>query len=347
VTELPYHGQPADTDRICYRVKCPSPIGQAPNQTVTDRFGTHGLKNLKTQMVCTPASGGTLVPPPSGFQIKSPEIEIAPGQDVAFCYYFRTPNAVTVPVKRWTSQMNPVTQEVIMFTTTDSQGEPIDRLPPGVVSAADCGVLPSGQVIPRWAYEARTPTAELAMPADDGAGHPLAMEIPPLSSGFLLIHSVNNTNQVMKAQVTVDAEFLDSPVYTRTDTYMTSIYNISIPPFAIGDVESKMCNVPAGLQFWRLTMDAHKRAARLNVLDATNVLFESFDWSNPGAQTWPTPPFLTFASNRLTYACTYNNQTNRTITTGDSYQSDEQCVAVGYFFPATKPLWCQNGAGPF
>ncbi len=28
---------------------------------------------------------------------------------------------------------------------------------------------------------------------------------------------------------------------------------------------------------------------------------------------------------------------------GGSYQTDEQCVAVGYFFPATKPLQCRDG----
>jgi hypothetical protein len=35
------------------------------------------------------------------------------------------------------------------------------------------------------------------------------------------------------------------------------------------------------------------------------------------------------------------------VLTGESYQSDEQCVAVGYFFPATRPLWCWDGFGPY
>ena len=27
--------------------------------------------------------------------------------------------------------------------------------------------------------------------------------------------------------------------------------------------------------------------------------------------------------------------------------TDEVCMAVGYFFPVSAPLWCVNGLGPF
>jgi len=47
----------------------------------------------------------------------------------------------------------------------------------------------------------------------------------------------------------------------------------------------------------------------------------------------------------LTYECSYDNtgtNANRTIQTGDSALDDEQCMAVGYYFPATKPGFCFN-----
>ena len=52
-----------------------------------------------------------------------------------------------------------------------------------------------------------------------------------------------------------------------------------------------------------------------------------------------------FATNQLTYECSYDNtgtNANRTIQTGDSALDDEQCMAVGYYFPATKPGFCFN-----
>src|SRR5262249_1480438 len=32
IAEPPYHGRPAETDRICYQVRCPSPGGTAADQ---------------------------------------------------------------------------------------------------------------------------------------------------------------------------------------------------------------------------------------------------------------------------------------------------------------------------
>jgi hypothetical protein len=49
----------------------------------------------------------------------------------------------------------------------------------------------------------------------------------------------------------------------------------------------------------------------------------------------------------MSWDCTYSNPSNLTIQTGDSEEFDEQCFAIAYFFPATKPLVCVNGSGPF
>lgn len=343
LTELPYHGAPAGTDRICYRVTCPKPSGTAAAQTATDRFGTRRLVNLKTDMVCTPAVGGTLPPPAQGFQIQSPEIEIDPGQDVPYCYSFRTPNDVPLAIKRFSSSMRDVNRQVIVFTTTTPAGLPVDIAPPGTLSVADCSVLGTSNVVPHWLYETTAHSGELAMPDDDGAGHPLAMVIPPNSSGFLLMHHHNATAEPQKGQVTVNFEALDSPVYTRTETFMATNSQINVPPYASNDVESRSCDVPPVVEFWSLTTHSHRFAKRSSVQDGTDVIFATTDWSNPGAATWPTPPFFAFATNRMTYGCTYDNPYGFTLRTGGSYQSEEQCVAVGYFFPASKPMQCRDG----
>jgi hypothetical protein len=95
-----------------------------------------------------------------------------------------------------------------------------------------------------------------------------------------------------------------------------------------------------------MSTHAHKQAVHTEVRDgmptSTNVVFASDEWEHPGAKAWMTSPFYTFASGKLTYECTYNNPTNRTITTGDSAQTDEMCMATGYYFPATKATICYN-----
>jgi len=343
LTELPYHGPPAATDRICYRVTCKKPSGTAAEQVATDRFGTRRLVNLKTDMVCTPAVGGTLPPPAQGFQITSPEIEIPPGGNVPYCYYFRTPNDVPLAIERFRSSMRDVNRQLIVFTTTTQAGLPIDIAPPGTVSVVDCNVLGTFNAIPHWLYETTAKNGTLEMPDDDGAGHPLAMEIPPNSSGFLLMHHHNTTTEPLKGQVTVNFEALDSPIYTRTETFMATNGLITVPQHTTNDVESRTCDVPAGVQFWSLTTHTHRFAKHSSVQEGANVIFETTDWANPGAATWPTPPFFQFGTNRMTTSCTYDNPNGYTLRTGGSYQSEEQCVAIGYFFPATKPLQCRNG----
>jgi hypothetical protein len=339
VTEVPYHGRPAETDRICYQVRCPP--STAADQIATDRFGTHALRRLATDMVCTPATGGTLPPPAQGFQVTSPPIEISPGQDVTYCYYFRTPNLATLAVKRWASALGPAGRGLVFFTTT--QGDlAAERRPAGELSVVDCELFASTPR-PNWRYAGYGPSDELAFPADDGDGHPVAMEIPPTSAGVLMIHFKNETGAPVVSSATLNAEALDDVVYTPTATLLSYDGTIAVPPQTTGHVETQSCAVPAGARFWNLSTFAHKQAVRTNVLDGSNVVFESFDWAHPGAHTLPAPPFYSFASGTFTHRCTYDNPTTRTITRGPSQQFDEQCLGVGYFFPASKPRLCYNG----
>ncbi len=348
VDELPFHGRPAESDRVCYSVRCPHPAGTAPDQIVTDRFGTHGFKDLRTEMMCAPAIGGTQPPPRDGFQIEFPEFELDPGQDLTYCYYFRTPNAETMPIGRFTSEAGPFVQQLVTFTTTDGgpQQFPVDRLPAGTVSAVDCSPLPTAGVVPRWIYESHEPTGELVFPSDDGTGKPLALEIAPLSSGFILLHANNTSTEVIKTHATVSFEPLDGRSYTKTDTFIAYSPTIAIPPLADWSVETKSCTTPPNTRFWWLSTLTHKRAQQTRILDGTNIVLDGFDWSHPAVESRMTPPYRTFA-NKLTYACAYKNPFNRTVYRGDSHQTDEECLAVGYFFPADRPLKCAGGSGPY
>ncbi len=47
-------GPRSATERVCYKVKCPTPFPEA--QDVTDEFGTRTFEKFKTHMVCSPAT---------------------------------------------------------------------------------------------------------------------------------------------------------------------------------------------------------------------------------------------------------------------------------------------------
>ena len=78
---------------------------------------------------------------------------------------------------------------------------------------------------------------------------------------------------------------------------------------------------------------------------ARTVLLTSTDWEHPAVQGW-SAPFHTFATGQLTYECTFDNTGSTTITSGPSDATDEACMAIGYFFPATTSLLCVDSTGP-
>ena len=294
----------------------------------------------------TMPDAAVLQPPTRGFQIVSPEITITAGQEITYCYYFKTPNTDLMVIKKWESHMEPGSHHMILFTT------PTEVQPAGTISSTTCGIGgSSAQNIPAWMYGAQTADATLALPADDGAGKPLGQEIPPGTPAYIQMHYVNSQDVDIKVHVTVNAEAYDvGAAYTKTAPYITFNPNITIGPGATGVVISQTCSTPANTKFWEMSTHSHKQSVKTEVKAGTDSVFSSVDWEHPGAKFWMNTPFYTFPTNQLTYSCTYNNTgTNaaRTIHTGDSAVTDEMCMATGYYFPATKSLICYGALGTF
>jgi hypothetical protein len=111
----------------------------------------------------------------------TPDVTLAPGQELTSCSYFHTPNTEPLAIKRWSSSMTPGSHHLVLSTTAS------DVQPPGTVSEVGCGAAGAGN-LPRWVYSARSAAAELALPADDGAGRPLGQEIPAGTPAYVQVH---------------------------------------------------------------------------------------------------------------------------------------------------------------
>jgi len=286
---------------------------------------------------------GDLTPPARGFQLKSPEVTIAPGQEITYCWYFHTPNTEAMAIKKWTSRMTPGSHHMIMYTTT------ADAMPPGTLSDAECGAF-GIQNVPSWTYAAQSVEAEVELPQDDGAGKPLGQDIAAGTSGYIQMHYLNNGDDPIIAHVTLNAEAYDAGVtYTKTAPFITYNASISIPPGAMGDIESAHCTPSPSAKFWSMSTHSHKQAVKTLIDDAATEIFSSTDWEHPGAKTWMDTPFYSFTG-ALTYECTYDNtgsNAGSTVKSGPSANTNEMCMATGYYFPATKALMCLNNSGPF
>jgi len=277
-----------------------------------------------------------------GFTIETPAQEIAPGEEVTFCYYFRTPNVAAIGIGRFASTFDPVIADVVVYTTFDSMDQPKDLQPPGTMASSGCGSF--GPDRTDRIYSTHEPVESLRMPDDDGAGNPVALELLANAAGFIRMHYLNTTDApIIAAPVRLSANGLATGVaYTKTATFTTFKGSFSVPPLSVSSV-SDSCVVPDSVKFWWFSTHTHRHATLAKAGKGAQTIVTTTDWEHPAIAKLSTSPFYPFAMGEtLTYACDYANDTAATITAGESYQTDENCSAIGYFFPAVKARFCYD-----
>jgi hypothetical protein len=281
----------------------------------------------------------TLEPPVRGFQIVTPDITIEAHQEITYCYYFKMPNTEAYTIKRWESVMSTGSHHLILFTT------PQLGQPEGTVSASSCSITGGGASnIASWIYSAQTANAELPLPADDGTGKPVGMDVAPGQPAFVQMHYNNTGDSAIVAKATINAEAYDAGVdATKTFAYVTFDGDIAIPGGGAPHTESMDCNISPTSKVWLMSTHAHRLATHTEVRDGSTVTFQSDDWEHPGAAKWMDAPFYSFSSGKLTSSCTWSNTGATEVHEGDSANTDEMCMASGYYFPATKTTICYNG----
>jgi hypothetical protein len=281
----------------------------------------------------------TLEPPARGFQIVVPDITIEAHQEITYCYYFKMPNTEAFTIKKWASAMSDGSHHLILFTT------PQLAKPAGTVSAEGCSVFSGGATnIASWVYSAQTQTAELLLPTDDGAGNPVGMDVAPGQAAFVQLHYNNNGDDAIVARATINAEaYAANVTTTKTFAYISYDSEISIPGGGAPHTESLDCDIAPTSKVWMMSTHSHRLTTHSEVRNGSDVAFSSDDWEHPGAQKWMDAPFYSFSSGTLTSSCTWSNPGSMPVVDGESANTQEMCMASGYYFPATKTAICYNG----
>lgn len=279
--------------------------------------------------------------PAAAFEIQSTDILLPAGAEFTKCFYFHTPNTDTVAINKWVSDMTPGSHHMIMFLNPGGS-QPAD----GTIDD-NCGIGGTSN-IPVWTFATQTEHLEEDLPADDGAGKPLAQNIPANTAGFFQMHYLNASDTDKMVHVDLKAYALDPGTqYTQTDAYITYIYNFTVPAGATGYQINGSCSVPNGAKFWTVSSHSHKHSTDVVINDGSSMVLDSTDWEHPAVKDWTGSPYYQFASNKVNWTCTYDNPGNTAVPEGQSAQTNEMCMMTGYYFPATGPKFnvTQNGAG--
>jgi len=325
---------------LCYLLLAGTFVGPVHATALPDQIFP---SNFEAPPDCVPV-GSAGCP---GFSIAT-SFEVAAGQAISQCYYFRTGSAGTVGIGRFSSRFGPAIHNIVVYTTADMTTKlPADRQPPGTLSSTDCGFGGSANnTTARRIYSAHATVEQLRMPDDDGAGQPLALELPANAAGFIEIYALNTSEDPIATGVQLTANGrANAQAYTKTGTYVTYNASFSIPPSG-STTATLACDVPAATKFWWLSTHTHRRAMSATLRNGASTLLITSDWEAPTIATYAAPSFYQFgAGEKLTYECAFTNDQNFTVHSGDSYESDENCIGVGYYFPGDGAL-CYNNVGP-
>lgn len=280
-----------------------------------------------------------------GFTVHTPDIVVPAGTSTTWCYYFRTPNTGVTGIKRWASTMGPGLY-MVLFLSYDSAWNPVERNPPGTLAQGSCGLSDGAGGFAAWTYAAHHASEELVPPTDDGSGTPLAFELAAGQPAFLQLHVFNAGDQPLTTSATLEADALaPATAYTKTASYLTLNSNIAIGPGSTQTVQDT-CAVPSATKFWWISTHTHHYATQSSVLDGSSTLVSNAAWDNPQAVEFGPPAFHAFTPAGMTTTCSYFNSGSNTVHFGEDDQNDETCEGIGLFFPATRPGYCYNGAGP-
>jgi hypothetical protein len=280
------------------------------------------------------ASGTLIAPTPdAGFQIISTMFDLQPGQEVYKCYHAEVPNTAVFPVGEWDGQMSPGSHHFILYRTDG------DTVPDGTLANSGCTQGFGGN---SWLYTQGTPRSHLQFP------DAVAMELTAKERITFDMHYINTTSDLIHARILLNVNKVKAAMYQKADAQISFNVGIAVPPHGSQTVSGD-CQPVAGANYFLMQTHTHKHAtlAVVNRKTANGMMGEELvrttNWDAPQAHVWQQAPFLTFAPGEMFhYACSYQNDTDLTVTVGTSADTNEMCMAEAYFYPAsaTPPSGC-------
>jgi hypothetical protein len=205
------------------------------------------------------------------------------------------------------------------------------------LASAGCTVGFGG---PTWLYTSGTPHSRLPFP--DG----VAMELASDQRMLFDMHYINTGTNPMQVHVTLNVNKVQAEQFQKAQAQVSFNFGINIPAMGTQTVGGD-CTPPAGAKFFIMSTHTHRRGIEATITRklANGMLGEELvkttNWDAPTAGLWMTAPYLTFAQGeKFHYQCKYQNDLNQTVSVGTSAATNEMCMAITYFFPATSGGSC-------
>jgi Copper type II ascorbate-dependent monooxygenase, C-terminal domain len=328
VTNVPVAGTPAVA--AAAGTAAP-PTGVVPTGPVTTNPATPVAAPGTSPDSLYDAASGVLRAPATadGFQVTTSMFMLAPGDEKFTCYHAEIPADGEIDIRYWESKMAQGSHHFILYKTDG------DTVPAGTMDQSGCTTG-----FTNWIYSSAQPHIDLAMPAN------VAMVLGARQRVQFDMHYINSSDKTLPVQVQLNGTFAKG-TFEKAASLISYNAGIFLQPHAAGSASGD-CTPGAGAKFFYMLTHTHRRgtlATISRVLSGGKMgeeLVKSTDWELPQEKKWLTAPYLTFQSGELIhYDCEYMNDLDQLVTAGPSATTNEMCMAITYYFPASAGGSCR------
>ena len=279
----------------------------------------------------TDATNPSSVPPPSGLPDVTFEMSatIPVGAEKFYCIYgaFPTDRGV-IAVSSAESHFTAGSHHLLAYRTS------LTSIPLGRTGAFDCGISTFMTSVTGSYYEAQSPDSRRNLPKG------IAHRFNPGEIVAIEAHYINVTGAPLDVHASLilhTSPLADEPI--EAGSIMFQNFSISIPP-GKKIRATKVCTLSADFNPILLWSHMHKQGIGFEATSddpaaaSLGMLYKSLDWSDPVPREYPSNPSVTLhKGTHITFSCDYANTTAKTITFGQSAETNEMCLLHGMYWP--------------
>jgi hypothetical protein len=239
---------------------------------------------------------------------------VPPGGEVYKCQFFKNPfNGADTDIKTFENHMTTGSHHMFLFLSQSNQDAPL----------ADC--QNGGFEFHPYVFTSGSRDTTTTYPDTIG------MQIPGNQGLEIDAHYLNTTQQTITATVTTTMHI--APAGSVTQHAGVIFFNdvgISIPPG--GGQTSSNCNLPIDMNFLFVASHMHSRGTHFVAKANGTVIDDTMQWADPSPAIF-SPAMHQAAGTTINWGCTYDNETNQTLTFGESAQTNVMCILTGQYYP--------------
>jgi hypothetical protein len=264
-------------------------------------------------------AGGAPMAAGTEYTFTTAHFSVPPGSEVYKCQDFTNPFNKDIGIVQEVTNLTPGSHHMFAFVMPNSQLSLMGSL-------SDC---PEGGVeFHDYLTTSGSPVSTVTYPANTG-------RIFAAGNGLRLnVHLINTDSAPKDAFVVFKVVYVDPSTLTnKVASIFLNQVALSVPPGM--STQSKTYALAQDINMMGSASHMHKQG--IHFLATTNTgqtLYDGTEWQEPPPKSF-NPPLHLASGTQITWACTYDNTTGKTLTFGESAAANEMCIFPGEFYNST------------